>query len=75
MEAQILPRLFASLKGKTVILVTHRVAMAALADQIFVLEAGRVVGQGSHQDLLGICGSYRQMYHLASEEKEQAYTM
>lgn len=74
-EAQIWPRLFATLKGKTVILVTHRVAMAALADQIFVLEAGCVVGRGSHQDLLGICSSYRQMYHLASEEKEQAYMM
>ena len=44
----------------TTLLVTHRLATAALADQIVVLEGGRVVECGTHRDLIAAGGSYAQ---------------
>lgn len=61
-ETEILRDLFGRLEGKTVIFVTHRVQTAALADQICVIEAGRVVGTGTHAELIRDCETYRQLH-------------
>jgi ABC-type bacteriocin/lantibiotic exporter with double-glycine peptidase domain len=61
-ETEILRELFASCEGKTVVFVTHRVQTATLADQICVIEAGRVMGVGTHADLIRDCDSYRRLY-------------
>ena len=61
-ETDILRDLFAQLGGKTVIFVTHRVQTAALADQICVIEAGRVVGTGTHADLMRDNEPYRLLH-------------
>jgi len=61
-ETEILRDLFARVEGKTVVFVTHRVQTATLADQICVIEAGRVMGVGSHADLMRDCDSYRRLY-------------
>ncbi len=60
-EGQILHDLFARWQDKTLMFVTHRIATAALADQICVIDKGRVVGFGSHQELLGANEAYRRM--------------
>ncbi|MDB4950864.1 MAG: cyaB [Gemmatimonadetes bacterium] len=60
-ETEILRDLFARGQGRTVLFVTHRVATAALADQIVVVEAGRVVGTGTHAELMRECETYRQL--------------
>jgi ATP-binding cassette subfamily B protein len=49
-------------KNRTVIWVTHRLASVVHADRIFVLEAGRVVQQGSHAELLDREGAYRRIW-------------
>jgi ABC-type bacteriocin/lantibiotic exporter with double-glycine peptidase domain len=60
-ETEILRDLFARLEGKTVIFVTHRVPTAALADQVVVVEAGRVVAVGPHAELLQESEAYRRL--------------
>jgi ABC-type bacteriocin/lantibiotic exporter with double-glycine peptidase domain len=57
-ENEILPELFARMEGKTVIFVTHRVASAALAHRVVMVEAGRVVAVGTHAELTQGCEAY-----------------
>lgn len=60
-ETEILRDLFARLRGKTVVYVTHRVSTAALADQIIVLEDGRAAAVGTHAELVADSDLYRQL--------------
>jgi len=53
-------------KGRTTISVTHRLASAATADRIFVLDRGRLVEQGSHNELLAQGGLYARLYEEQS---------
>ena len=48
--------------GRTVIIVTHRLASARLADRILVLDGGRIVEDGTHEELLRSGGLYHQMF-------------
>ena len=51
-----------SLKDMTKIIVSQRVATVQNADYILVLEGGKVVGQGKHEDLLNNCPIYQEIY-------------
>ncbi|HZQ34336.1 MAG TPA: ABC transporter transmembrane domain-containing protein, partial [Dehalococcoidia bacterium] len=53
-------------KGRTTISVTHRLAAAATADRIFVLDRGRLAEQGSHNELLAQGGLYARLYEEQS---------
>ena len=44
------------------IIISHRLASARLADRILVLDGGRIVQAGNHEELMGKDGLYRQMY-------------
>jgi len=45
-------------KGKTAIVIAHRLSTVKNADQIVVLEAGKVIEKGNHQELIDLKGSY-----------------
>lgn len=48
-------------RGRTVVLVTHDLELARAADQVVVLDRGRVVGAGEHDRLLATCPAYRDL--------------
>lgn len=61
-ENSILNALKNIMKGRTSIIISHRVSSAKLADLIVVLDDGRIVEQGNHEDLLGRKGVYAELY-------------
>ena len=57
-----------SLAGKkTVILISHRLANVVDSDCIYVLEAGRIAEQGTHNDLLAAHGVYSRLYNTQKQ--------
>lgn len=54
------------LKGRTAIVIAHRLSTVAGADNIVVLDHGRIVEQGSHDELMALGGRYKQMVLLQS---------
>lgn len=63
-EAEIFERLLEATAGCTTILISHRFSTVRKADQIVVVEEGRVVEQGSHDELMAAGGRYRRMFEL-----------
>jgi ATP-binding cassette subfamily B protein len=61
-EARWLQRFPSLAAGRTAILITHRLTTAAVADRIYVVEGGRVIEAGSHQELLDRGGRYAQSW-------------
>ena len=54
-------------KGRTVILITHRLASVRNADRIFYLENGSIAEDGAHRDLLELNGRYAELYRLQAK--------
>jgi ATP-binding cassette subfamily B protein len=67
-EREILAHLDELAEGRTIVMVTHRLGVAAAADWIVVLEDGRVAQQGCHDDLLRIAGAYRNLWLAGTYE-------
>ena len=60
------------MRQRTVLVIAHRLATVRDADEIIVLEAGRVVQRGTHQELLRTGGLYRRLYDLQFRDEEPA---
>ncbi len=58
----------AATANRTVIMIAHRLSTVLKADRIVVLERGRIVGQGSHEELLQSCPRYRQLHAAQYQE-------
>ncbi len=61
-EAHIQEALATALSGRTSIVIAHRLSTIAAADQILVLDRGRIVERGRHDDLLAAGGLYQELY-------------
>lgn len=66
-EKQVLDTLFESMHGKTSLLITHRLVGLENVDEILVMEAGRIMERGTHQELLLREGLYRRLWDLQNQ--------
>ncbi|WP_020519514.1 ABC transporter ATP-binding protein [Catelliglobosispora koreensis] len=66
-EAEIFERVLAETRHCTTILISHRFSTVRQADRICVLEEGRVVELGTHDELMALGGRYRTMFDLQAE--------
>ena len=71
-EEEILARLRGVMKERTAILISHRISTVRDADQIIVLDAGRVVEKGRHDELIRLGGHYADLYKKQLLEEELA---
>jgi ATP-binding cassette subfamily B protein len=60
------------MKGRTSIIIAHRLFTIRHVDRIIVLHKGQLVEQGTHDDLLSKQGYYHRLYELQYEEQESA---
>ena len=73
-EARIRLGLREAMKGRTTIIIAHRLSTISLADEIIVLDGGRVAARGTHEVLIDESPVYREMYEHGLLEAEFAAT-
>ena len=59
-------------RGQTVLFITHRLVNATLADEVWMLAGGRLVGRGPHAELLARCAPYQRLYRAGVGEADAA---
>jgi len=60
------------IRNRTTVIITHRLAVLALADRIAVMEGGRILDVGSHEELLARCALYGRLYEIQFEDLRQS---
>jgi ATP-binding cassette subfamily B protein len=63
-EQELFDRIRSLLSGRTVLLISHRFSSVRSADRIYVLDGGRVVEHGSHDELMALGGLYAELFTL-----------
>ena len=70
-EAAIYKQVFDAINDQTLVLVTHRLGAIKYVDRIIVMEQGRIVEDGSHDDLMQQHGKYYEMYTVQAKWYEE----
>jgi ABC-type multidrug transport system fused ATPase/permease subunit len=70
-EAAVQAALGEALAGRTAVVIAHRLSTVRAADQILVIEGGRIVERGTHRDLLALDGRYTELYRTQFEDQAE----
>lgn len=70
-EAAVQEALTEALEGRTAVVIAHRLSTVRSADQILVVEAGRIVERGTHEELLAAGARYAELYRTQFSETER----
>jgi ATP-binding cassette subfamily B protein len=70
-ETKVYKRFAESSKDKTAVLVTHRLGSARIADRILVMDGGKIVESGTHDELCGAGGKYAEMWAAQAENYKE----
>jgi subfamily B ATP-binding cassette protein MsbA len=62
-------------RGRTTVVIAHRLSTVRRADMIVVIERGRIIETGRHSELLARGGPYRRLYELQFAEEEETETV
>lgn len=60
--------MLAAARDKTVLFISHRLSTTKLADRIIMLENGRIIEEGSHEELMELNGQYAEMFNMQAEK-------
>jgi ATP-binding cassette, subfamily B, multidrug efflux pump len=71
-ENEIIGNLYKFLENRTAILITHRIFSLFHFDHIVVIEDGRIIEQGSHEQLLSLNGYYTELYNRQQQQESHA---
>ncbi|HTB05790.1 MAG TPA: ABC transporter ATP-binding protein [Bacteroidia bacterium] len=67
-EQEILMNIEELMRGRTTLIISHRASSVKLCDKIIVLDKGRVIEHGTHEELISRKGAYREMYEMQLTE-------
>ena len=66
-EVEVYKRFRDMSEGKSVLLISHRLGSARLADRIIFLKDGRIVEEGTHDELMDLTGAYAELYSIQAD--------
>lgn len=70
-EAKIRECFRSSLENTTKIIIAQRIGSVEEADQILVLDEGKIIGMGTHQELLASCEAYQEIYYSQRDRERE----